>query len=890
MNLFDITFPGQYAFPHPISFFVLKVTNRCNFGCDYCYYRKKADRSYTDRPPDMSRDIIRKFGRSLGEYVQEVGITRVGVDFHGGEPLLRGIEFFADAIQTIQSFLPPRYDIQFSLQTNASLLTPKLVAKAAGLPLRISVSLDGDQTAQDRHRRFADGNSSFATVTTHIRQCLEERKGRKIFGSVLSVIDLDNDPLDVFSFLESCCHDRLDFLFPDGTHDSPPPGITPSNFRNHHGYADWLIRIFDHWFDRSIHRPQIRTLEDILSMFLGGPSHTEGFGKHWLSLFTIETDGEIRGSDILAIAYEHAARFGNGHYLKKHCFQDLLDSPEFQQHLRLYSPLSLCPECHGCHWRDICGGGVVPHRFSTRNEFHNPSIYCGNIHALLTHIRKRLGSQIPRVHPIGKEYPACIQKTPAANDGGEINRFSTQWDVPIPATQGFTPVDTRYYSRVEPGVRSLVFLLVHRMNWVVYHSCQGHLLPSGKILSRGVTILCRNSSEYSDTLSILRQVAETFFFRQIVVYATDFTTPQRKQGLIHLVFLPDVRNPEIYFHMVEEIYLSFLAQMQRTIPPHRSRWKFMPHSSAGFSPEMVHAVFSDYHPRAVCFRNDQVVVRSMEPRFRNEALSVKHFVRNGNIAIIQNHAWALPFWIRAIQDITVSSPFPTCRILHVDPYGDFESPRLIRNESSGCWMDFFTDNPISLHDIDSIDHAVYSTAIDPHSFMVPFLYFYRAMTIHVDHVDPLSRYTTGDALPIGCHIELSLASILDRNGITMALRYGSEKPAPIRLRRSPMDSKRIPDIRENLLILDIDLSYLFEKNPNPPLSTQKPDHAAQRSRQQDLIQYLHQLISAVSCIPIIVTIATGKMAFPPSAIEYSFLQEIQELLFSSGLTAGKYIP
>ena len=32
--------------------------------------------------------------------------------------------------------------------------------------------------------------------------------------------------------------------------------------------------------------------------------------------------------------------------------------------------------CTGCRWRQVCRGGDFENRFSTRNGFDNPSVYC----------------------------------------------------------------------------------------------------------------------------------------------------------------------------------------------------------------------------------------------------------------------------------------------------------------------------------------------------------------------------------------------------------------------------------------------------------------------------------------------------------------------------------
>src|SRR5208337_730344 len=170
----------------------------------------------------------------------------------------------------------------------------------------------------------------------------------------------------------------------------PPPGITNEDFKYNSKYASWLIPIFDKWFAGGKRRPSMRFFENILSLLFGGKSNLEGFGEQYLSLLTIETDGEIRDSDVLSVSYEHAARFGEGVYLGKGCFERLLNSEVFQRQEYIYLPEALNRECEVCHWRPICGGGLVPHRYSNKQKYDNPSIYCGNLKLLFSHMRTRL--------------------------------------------------------------------------------------------------------------------------------------------------------------------------------------------------------------------------------------------------------------------------------------------------------------------------------------------------------------------------------------------------------------------------------------------------------------------------------------------------------------------
>lgn len=51
------------------------------------------------------------------------------------------------------------------------------------------------------------------------------------------------------------------------------------------------------------------------------------------------------------------------------------------------SHLKLAKKCIACPIKETCGGGYLPHRYSTINGFNNPSVYCEDLLKLITHVQ-----------------------------------------------------------------------------------------------------------------------------------------------------------------------------------------------------------------------------------------------------------------------------------------------------------------------------------------------------------------------------------------------------------------------------------------------------------------------------------------------------------------------
>src|SRR5687768_3048697 len=84
--------------PAAIREFVLKVHQRCNLACDYCYVYESADQSWRDRPAVMSAAVWQAAANRIGEHARVHGLDRVSIVLHGGEPLLAGVDRLLDLI------------------------------------------------------------------------------------------------------------------------------------------------------------------------------------------------------------------------------------------------------------------------------------------------------------------------------------------------------------------------------------------------------------------------------------------------------------------------------------------------------------------------------------------------------------------------------------------------------------------------------------------------------------------------------------------------------------------------------------------------------------------------------------------------------------------------
>jgi uncharacterized protein len=365
----------------PLSQFVLKVHSRCDLACDHCYVYESADQSWRGRPLAISDEAISQTAQRIAEHAKSHQLDAVQVILHGGEPLLAGRNRLQRIAKELQSALHGICLLDLRIHTNGVMLDEEFCELFAEHGVRIGISIDGDRIANDRHRRYADGRSSYDKVIRAIG-LLRTRRYRHLYSGLLCTIDVANDPRVVYDSLVRLEPPRVDFLLPHATWDDPPPARTHETDER---YADWLITIFDRWLAAG--RPvEIRTFDSIISTLTGGESLTETLGLSPAVLAVIETDGSYEQVDSLKTAFDGAPATGLNVF--GHSLDVVAQHPGVTA--RQQGLAGLCQTCQKCPVVTSCGGGLYTHRYRAATGFHNPSVYCTDLLKLISHIRNCL--------------------------------------------------------------------------------------------------------------------------------------------------------------------------------------------------------------------------------------------------------------------------------------------------------------------------------------------------------------------------------------------------------------------------------------------------------------------------------------------------------------------
>jgi uncharacterized protein len=382
--LLDLDVPAVRAAGHrsfPFRQFILKVHSRCNLSCSYCYVYEMADQAWRGMPKTMGLDVVARTVERIAEHAAAHRLDSVDVILHGGEPLLAGADWLTRIVNSLRATVPAQVNV--AVQTNGTLLSRPMLEVLKSLRIRVGVSLDGDAEATGRHRRYANGRNSFGAVADGLN-LLRTPEFRDCYSGILCTIDPGNDPVTTYEALLTFNPPAIDLLLPHANWSSPPPGT---------GYADWLITVFDRWYSAPRQDVEIRMFREIIQLVFGQPGGVEGLGLLPSTLVVVDTDGSVKQLDSLSSAYPGAADTGS--HVSTGSFDDALDHPTTVA--RQIGSAALAPECLECHVRDICGGGLYPHRFQRGTGFRNRSVYCGDLLKLITHIQRRVLADLRRI-------------------------------------------------------------------------------------------------------------------------------------------------------------------------------------------------------------------------------------------------------------------------------------------------------------------------------------------------------------------------------------------------------------------------------------------------------------------------------------------------------------
>lgn len=357
---------------------IIKPTYSCNFRCKYCYLSNET-KSHSERfNVSFAKDAIRQ----IKEYINANGIhKKVTFIWHGGEPLLWGLENFRQILEFMDEELCG-LDYANSVQTNLSLLTEDYVALFLEHHVHVGFSVDGFKELNDSQRVFADGSGTYDTIMERLNYA--RARGLSMGCIIVGTRNSVGKVRELYQFVrENGLNFKFNPLFMSGEaqHHNDELGITTGE------YADMAIELFDLWYsDAESHIAESNFVEIASSILTG---HTSGclFGKNCQDNFmAIAPTGDVFPCG--RFCDESTAEFAYGN-LHDACLSDILKNAKNSDCYRRYKFIE-DSSCRQCEFFDACHGGCMHDGYLRSGDFKSKTFLCPAYQRIFRHIRERI--------------------------------------------------------------------------------------------------------------------------------------------------------------------------------------------------------------------------------------------------------------------------------------------------------------------------------------------------------------------------------------------------------------------------------------------------------------------------------------------------------------------
>lgn len=349
-------------FAKPLYVMLKPAGAHCNLACKYCYYLEKNKLYPTAQRHLMSDEMLEQFTR---EYIEAQTMNQVLFTWHGGEPLLRSIDFYRKALSLQQKYAGGRR-IDNVIQTNGTLLTDEWCEFFAQNHWLVGISIDGPQPDHDHYRLTAAGKPSWKKVMQGIK--LLKKHG--VEWNAMAVVNAynANHPLEFYRFFkENGCQflqftpivERLTRHEDDRTLASLADKVEISLSEASVAPEQWgyfLCAIFDEWVRKDVGKIFVEIFDCTLANWMGISPGICAYSKECGHAGVMEHNGDVYSCDHFVFP---EYKLGN---IRDHSLIDMLYGEQQQEFSRLKHS-SLPRQCKECDMEFACHGECPKNRF-----------------------------------------------------------------------------------------------------------------------------------------------------------------------------------------------------------------------------------------------------------------------------------------------------------------------------------------------------------------------------------------------------------------------------------------------------------------------------------------------------------------------------------------------
>ena len=373
-------------FAKPLYVMLKPAGAHCNLACKYCYYLEKNNLYQNSHRHLMSDEMLEQFTR---EYIEAQTMPQVLFTWHGGEPLMRSIDFYKKALALQKKYAHGK-QIDNVIQTNGTLLTDEWCEFFAKNHWLVGISIDGPQEYHDHYRVTPDGKPSWEKVM----QGISLLKKHRVEWNAMAVVNAYNaeHPLEFYHFFRDNGCQYLQFtpiverltehedgrtlasLADDREIPLADASVTPQQWGN------FLCTIFDDWVRHDVGKTFVEIFDCTLANWMGVLPGICAYSKECGHAGVMEHNGDVYSCDHFVFP---EYKLGN---IRDQSLIDMLYGEKQQAFSRL-KHTSLPRQCKECDMEFACHGECPKNRFE-KDKYGEPGLnyLCQGYYQYYSHV------------------------------------------------------------------------------------------------------------------------------------------------------------------------------------------------------------------------------------------------------------------------------------------------------------------------------------------------------------------------------------------------------------------------------------------------------------------------------------------------------------------------
>lgn len=373
-------------FAKPLYVMLKPAGAHCNLACKYCYYLEKNNLYQNSHRHLMSDEMLEQFTR---EYIEAQTMPQVLFTWHGGEPLMRSIDFYKKALELQKKYAHGK-QIDNVIQTNGTLLTDEWCEFFTKNHWLVGISIDGPQEYHDHYRVTPAGKPSWEKVM----QGISLLKKHRVEWNAMAVVNAYNaeHPLEFYHFFRDNGCQYLQFtpiverltehedgrtlasLADDREIPLADASVTSQQWGN------FLCTIFDDWVRHDVGKTFVEIFDCTLANWMGVLPGICAYSKECGHAGVMEHNGDVYSCDHFVFP---EYKLGN---IRNQSLIDMLYGEKQQAFSRL-KHTSLPRQCKECDMEFACHGECPKNRFE-KDKYGEPGLnyLCQGYYQYYSHV------------------------------------------------------------------------------------------------------------------------------------------------------------------------------------------------------------------------------------------------------------------------------------------------------------------------------------------------------------------------------------------------------------------------------------------------------------------------------------------------------------------------